>query len=59
LGYDLTAYFISQIYRNGTNFGAEKNKLPTGAGIQSHIKFERNSSSNGFMNKQLYIHLTE
>ncbi len=59
LGYDLTSYFIAQIYSNGTNFGNNVLKLPVGAGIQSVLKFERNSERNGFMNKQLYLHVSE
>jgi LysM repeat protein len=59
LGYDLTSYFIAQIYSNGTNFGNNELKLPVGAGIQSVLKFERNSERNGFMNKQLYLHVSE
>lgn len=55
LGYDLTNYFISQIYRNGSNFNAGKNKLPVSAGIQSQFKFERSSERTGYMNKQFYF----
>jgi len=55
LGYDLTNYFISQIYRNGSNFNAGKNKLPVSAGIQSQFKFERSSERTGYMNKQIYF----
>jgi len=55
LGYDLTNYFISQIYRNGSNFNAGKNKLPVSAGIRSQFKFERSSERTGYMNKQIYF----
>lgn len=55
LGYDLTNYFISQIYRNGSNFNVGKNKLPVSAGIQSQFKFERSSERTGYMNKQFYF----
>ena len=55
LGYDLTNYFIAQIYRWGANFNVDKNKLPQSAGIQSQFKFERSSERSGYMNKQLYL----
>lgn len=55
LGYDLTKYFITQIFYSGTNFGNDKNKLDEMSGIQSYLKFARNGKFNGFMNQQLNL----
>lgn len=56
LGYDLGNYFIASIYEFGAQFNSGKTKLPLASGIQSFLKFERSSTTNGFINKQLYQH---
>ncbi len=56
LGYDLGNYMIAMIYEFGPQFGWGKTKLPLASGIQSYLKFERTSSSGGFINTQLYQH---
>ncbi len=53
LGYDLTSYFIAQIFYYGTNFTIDKTKLQEMSGIQSHLKFERLYKNSGFTNQQL------
>jgi LysM repeat protein/ABC-type branched-subunit amino acid transport system substrate-binding protein len=55
LGYDLAKYFVTQIFLYGTNFTIDKDKLEEMNGIQSHLKFVRNSKYSGFMNEQLYF----
>ena len=53
LGYDLTTYFIAQIFYYGTNFTIDKTKLQEMSGIQSFLKFERLYKNSGFTNQQL------
>lgn len=55
LGYDLTNYFVAQIYNNGKNFSTKKNKLPLSMGIETKLSFERSSDRTGFTNRQLFI----
>ncbi len=55
LGYDLTNYFIAQIYNHGRNFSLNKNKLPVSEGIETKLNFERNSEKTGFTNRQLFM----
>lgn len=56
LGYDLGNYFIALIYEFGSQFNNSKSKLPLASGVQSFLKFERSTTTNGFVNKQLYQH---
>jgi LysM repeat protein len=56
LGYDLGNYFIALIYEFGPQFNNGKSKLPLASGVQSFLKFDRSSTANGFINKQLYQH---
>lgn len=56
LGYDLGNYFIALIYEFGSQFNNGKSKLPLASGVQSFLKFERSTTTNGFVNKQLYQH---
>lgn len=55
LGYDLTNYFVAQIYNNGRNFSLNKNKLPVSEGIETKLNFERVSERIGFTNRQLFM----
>ncbi len=55
IGYDLTNYFTSLLYQNGTNFLNQKTKLPLYQGIQSNLQFERKSDKSGFMNQKVYF----
>jgi len=56
LGYDLGNYSIAMLYEFGPQFGWGKLKLPLASGIQSYLKFERTSTTGGFINSQLYLH---
>jgi len=56
LGYDLGNYAIAMIYEFGPQFGWGKTKLPLASGIQSYLKFHRQTTSSGFVNTQLYQH---
>lgn len=53
LGYDLTTFFIAQIFYYGTNFTLDKSKLQEMSGVQSQLKFERSYKNSGFENQQL------
>ncbi|MDD3078185.1 MAG: LysM peptidoglycan-binding domain-containing protein [Paludibacter sp.] len=55
LGYDLTKFFIKQIHTNGFNFARKELVSNPYTGLQSELKFERDSDYSGLMNKQLYL----
>jgi len=55
LGYDLTNYFVAQIYNYGRNFSTGKNKLPVSEGIETKLNFERISDKTGFTNRRLFV----
>ena len=54
LGYDLTNYFITYINRFGNKFGSKIGSINSIPAIQSQPKFERSSTSSGFINQRVY-----
>lgn len=55
LGYDLTNFFVSTLYRQGNNFSDKVVTLNITNCIQSQPHFVRESNDSGFINQQLYI----
>ena len=55
LGYDLSNYFISIIYRYGNKFIDRIGSINITNGIQSQPRFERISNESGFINQRLYL----
>ena len=55
LGYDLSGYFISLLYRYDTKFIDKISTFNYSNDIQSQPLFERISNESGFMNQRLYL----